>query len=592
MKKLNIYNKIILPGCVAVVGMLSSCSAFDDFLTVYPTDKITGEQFWEDKADLESAVSACYTQLTSTEMCQRLFVWGEVRSDNFLPRTSEDQNIVDMMNANLLPTNSWFDWSSIYKDIGNCNLVINKGPEIVAKDASFSEGDWLPIEAEMKALRALDYFYLVRAFRDVPLNTKYSDVDEGARDPVPQTSSQAILDYIISDLDAVKDNGMTNYGNDVDNKGKITKTAIYSILADAYLWRASKNTPTDSAAKYPGKAAEDYQKCIDCCDVVIADLLAQFTREHETNYYGYTNTSLTPLPLYLPFSTGRLEDIPYNKIFGDKNSLESIFEIEFSSGSSAYNPAVAKFLGGYNSGTLAPGILSPSSVFTEVADQPESSNPFSKTDLRMFETFKYSTGAISNFIKYIATSVTTGDGTNVANPNNSVTYGGYRQGLINKVSYCDANYILYRASDIILMKAEAMACLYPSGDSRLEDAFNLVKAVFDRSNPMLPTTYELQFDNYSVPSDLLALIMRERQRELYGEGKRWFDLVRFAMRNGSTTSMLSLLGAKYGSNVSAIKAKLATMNSLYNPVYKEEMKANTALIQNPAWIQNESAVKN
>jgi hypothetical protein len=25
------------------------------------------------------------------------------------------------------------------------------------------------------------------------------------------------------------------------------------------------------------------------------------------------------------------------------------------------------------------------------------------------------------------------------------------------------------------------------------------------------------------------------------------------------------------------------MNSLFNPVYREEMKVNTALVQNPAW---------
>ena len=58
MKKIGIFNKFILPGCLALVGLFSSCSMFDDYLTVYPTNQITGEQFWEDKNDL-TAVLAC-----------------------------------------------------------------------------------------------------------------------------------------------------------------------------------------------------------------------------------------------------------------------------------------------------------------------------------------------------------------------------------------------------------------------------------------------------------------------------------------------------------------------------------------------------
>ena len=50
--------------------------------------------------------------------------------------------------------------------------------------------------------------------------------------------------------------------------------------------------------------------------------------------------------------------------------------------------------------------------------------------------------------------------------------------------------------------------------------------------------------------------------------------------------------AKYMSIYDSIKAKLATINSLYNPVYTDELKVNTALVQNPAWITDETIVKN
>ncbi|MDD7251414.1 MAG: RagB/SusD family nutrient uptake outer membrane protein [Prevotellaceae bacterium] len=593
MKKYNIYNKIILPGCLGVLGLLSSCSAFDDFLTVYPTNQITGEQFWEDKADLESGLFACYKQLTTTDFSRRLYVWGETRSDNVIARNTSNQNLVDLMNANLLPDNSWYDWSSIYKEIGFCNLALSKGPEVVAKDASLSQDDWLPMETELKTLRALSYFYLVRTFREVPLNLSSSDTDDGVRNPVPQSSAEAVLTYCINDLESCKDHGMTNYGNSVDNKGRITKDATYTLLADMYLWRAAKNSSADSVAKYPGEAQADYQKVIELCDAVIANKIAEYTREHETNYYGYSDASLTPLPLLL--NVGQTDDISYNSLFGTKNSLESIFEIEFSS-TGGYNKIVPYFMGYYVNGKYsnANAILQASAIFNEISDQPnDDADVFSKTDLRCFETFYRSdswtsTSALSAIIKYVAGGVNTSESSDITNTSNCrVTYSSGRT-----EDYCDANWIVYRASDVLLMKAEAIACLYAEGAPELEEAFNLVKAVFDRSNPSITAIDEIKYEDYETPSALLDLIYKERQREFYGEGKRWFDLVRKAEREASTTNAVALLSSKFTSNSSSIKAKLATLPSLYSPIYRDEMKVNTALKQNPVWTSNETSSRN
>jgi len=109
MKKIGIFNKFILPGCLALVGLFSSCSMFDDYLTVYPTNQITGEQFWEDKNDLTAVLASCYRQMLSSNVAQRMLVWGEVRSDNFILNSESNEDILNIMNANLLPTNGWFD---------------------------------------------------------------------------------------------------------------------------------------------------------------------------------------------------------------------------------------------------------------------------------------------------------------------------------------------------------------------------------------------------------------------------------------------------------------------------------------------------
>ena len=126
----------------------------------------------------------------------------------------------------------------------------------------------------------------------------------------------------------------------------------------------------------------------------------------------------------------------------------------------------------------------------------------------------------------------------------------------------------------------------------MRDGFRVAKAVFARSNPMITDEDDLKFENYNTGQALEEFVLRERQREFFGEGKRWFDLVRYALRQGNTSKMLNILTLKYSTNASAIKAKLATINSLFNPVFESEIKVNTALVQNPAWITDETIVKN
>ncbi len=591
MENNGIYKKLILPCCIALTGFFSSCSMFDDFLTVYPTNQITGEQFWEDKNDLTSVLASCYKQFTTTDVSRRMFVWGELRSDNFILKKEDNENIKNIVNANLLPTNSWYDWSSFYAGIGYCNLVLSKGEEVIARDPSFTESDWKPIAAECKALRALYYFYLVRAFRDVPFNVKSTDVSEGARDPMPQVRSQEILTYLINDLEGCKDDGMLDYGSSVFNTSRITKNAIYTILADLYLWRACKNASPDSAAVYPGQSQADYAKVVEYCDYVIKDKLHEFQEERES-YYGSRDATKLPLPLYASQTMGRVSDIPYNELFGNKGSLESIFEIAYD-GTSTPNNLVTYFYGGVKDGNVEVGYVGGSNITQTLDLKPDGGkNIYCQTDLRAVENLMYDGGSTSTetfqVIKYIASQVEVVDGTNVRKKtdngsSSNVNYSGRRSS-----NSMDANWILYRVSDVILMKAEAMACLAEDGSPELEEAFNLAYAVLDRSNPLIETKNKLKYSAYGSASLVLDFIMRERQREFFAEGKRWFDLVRMALRDNTTQKMLNLLTAKYATNASAIKAKLATLNSLFSPVLKDEIKVNPALVQNPAWVVDET----
>lgn len=592
MKALYIYKKVILPVCISVVGLLSSCSAFDDFLTVYPTNQITGEQFWENKTDLESVLFACYRQMASDAMGERMFAWGELKSDNFdLADTSSD-NLVNLMTANLLPINSWFSWASFYKLIGYCNLSLSKGPEVLSKDNSFSEGDWLPIQAELVTMRALSYFYLVRAFRDVPFTVDANDTSVGATDPMPQVPSEQILTYLINDLEAIKDNGMTNYGNDADNHGRITRNAIYTLLADIYLWRASKNSSPDSIAVYGDQYRDDYAKCIECCNYVINAMNYKMNEQGVSHFgKGDGNTPELPLIVMEPRSTAFTS---YNEVFGSKNSDESIFEVQYGN-SPNDNETLNYFFGGFSGSNITGARIQRSTVFEEVSTTEVENEgvTFYKSDYRLGQTFYYApatngTTIPINIVKNLASGITVNSAASTRDDMTTrgcFTYSGTRPH--NNIA---ANWIVYRASDPILMKAEAMAALSSFDASYLASAMLLTKAIFRRSNPTIQAN-RLNF-SYGTQSEVMDYILRERQREFIGEGKRWFDLVRLAYRSGDTSRLLNILSMKFAGGSNAIKAKMATMNSLFNPVYREEMKVNTALVQNPAWGDDNTSERN
>lgn len=638
MRTNKLINKFFVAGAMLLCAGMTSC---EDFLTVLPTDRITEDDFWKTKADLDAVRSAAYVQMSQTGVTSRILYWGELRSDNLTQNDMKQTNVELMRKAVLQPTNNMFDWAPFYTGINYCNKVLENG-EVMTKpgaevDPSFRRGDWLPIKAEMIAMRALYYFNLVKAYRNVPFVTHSVSTDaEAVRSKSHAMPGEQILDILIAELDSAKNFAALDYSSINNRKGRFSKRSIRALLADIQLWRACmiKNIAAKGDKPYRVNAEtndtvfltqadlntqsnELLKSVITNCDAILADIQKDYEKDliEDPSMAGdkERNKDFPYLGFIRKFTTRGVPDLVYSNVFGLKNSrYESIFELQYD-GVNSKNNAINDNFGKYESGMFKPSLMVGSAEMTSSAES--NINPergFGKCDIRLVQTFAYNTATAqrSPMHKNTAKEITIPDLTHVGNQE-FLTQPTYRGGDSQ-----DANWPFYRLTDIMLMKAEAIARTLPSDcqipeknkmnnltaeQKQLIEGFNLVNSIFKRCNPGLTTSdpvvsgidRELQCDrmndkmksnNTQRTTDLLKLVINERQREFVGEGKRWYDLVRQCEATGDVAETLN----SYTAMSKDVKNRLRGIYAMYVPIYSEELKVNGVefgggLVQNPVW---------
>ncbi len=580
--KNNIIKTLVLG---AAVAMTCSC---EDFLTIYPTDRVVLENYWKTKTDVENVVANSYRKMIQSAFTDRLVVWGELRGDNVILGNNPSDNVKNIMEANLLAENGYNDWSHFYSIINNCNIVLKFAPEVMNEDPDFTQGDLNVTRGEMLAIRALCHFYLVRTFRDIPL-LKEAMIDDSQNLYQAQTTPLEALDFILEDLYEAEGLVMPsgNYPSMADNKGRITKNAVRAMIADALLWKAA-------FAQYAAKGDDQgvkqyYTECIAFCDSVLNDQMRYVLKYEEDNKIKSEGKVDEVYPLeHQPIkNTGNATylDLPYYKVSYLGNNLrESIFELQHSGVVDGANYSLPLFYG-YD---YKVGQLSAPRYIVETGTE----GIYKPTDYRRVSNFYIQSSGEVDMYPIIKGSYRYASGTidkpeypssNKLTANSNSTDGHSDK---DRRYFSNANTIIYRTSDVMLMKAEALAhrndTLVP-GNQDLRKSFELVKAVYYRSNPYKVTNADSIKYTADAPA-MQELVLEERQRELAFENKRWFDLVRKALRDGQTNDMLDILvDHKYETNQKAIRSKMAAMDCLFFPIYQREIETNPLLKQNPAY---------
>lgn len=623
--------------CLVLYSLLSTTLVSCVDTIILPDDKTVEEDFWQTKAQVQSMINGAYTAMASETVQQRLIIW-QCRSDELNVNTSLSISDLNQYDSNNIQTdNRHNSWGALYSVINTCNLVISKSESVMSIDPNYLEGDHNNTVAQMKALRSLCYFYLIRAFRDVPLVLEpYKESSQELN--VGQSPAGVVLDQIINDLEEVKNFALAtdNVTSDVQKYGCFTRNSIYALLADCYLWRASIN-----------HQLTDYTRCVELCNMV-RDARRNSKRKNVNNQLDDDGFMLNNYRNYFaPFVSG--------------NNNESLLEFQFSDNTALCNAyfkskMTANAKPWFYTNSYYSSIKKNSAIGLNVNVFNQMHDGDVITDVRGFESvYNFNNGAEDEVLvrKYVAQNIM---GDVVFDAPVSRPYTGYKN-----------NWVVYRTTDVMLMKAEAMVQIAKmqheeikdavsrlSTASSLSDSLSIANNVYSKvqsiSDNLVTGMRQVQIVNTRAQKDGISSydslqykfsgqkaetsefvksvanyvasldktcedleleVMNERARELCFEGKRWFDMLRYNYRHISGVNyntmlvdladnqasnyegLLTLMARKYTNrNGSALVANLKTEPYLYLPVLKSEVEVNAKLRQNPAYKDRATAEKN
>jgi hypothetical protein len=333
----------------------------------------------------------------------------------------------------------------------------------------------------------------------------------------------------------------TSSDSDIQPLAKSSKTDVYNqVIAD--LKYAADNTVISYSTLADNKGRvnqytantiladaylwnEDYQNCIDACNKVISS------------------------GNYQLFPAGTLQFDWYNSVFFQGNSVEGIFELQFYA--QKLNPFYDMFVGNKTAKEFkaADFVVNGELFGTDIVD------PLNHDIRGSGVSMSEGTGSILKYTVY-------------ATPTTTFTH-----------------WFLYRYSDVLLMKAEALTWLTPGNVANANTAIAIVDNIRSARHALANVNgLSISAPDPTVTLDVSNYVFNERQREFAYEGKRWFDILRNAKRNNyaNINILLNIVSASaQPAKQQSVINKYKDTRSHYLPIYTKEIQYNSLLVQNP-----------
>ncbi|WP_036878189.1 RagB/SusD family nutrient uptake outer membrane protein [Xylanibacter oryzae] len=519
MKKI-IYTMIL------AAGVFSTTACVDE-LDQTPHTEITSGDVYTSAANYKSVLAKVYASYviagqekgggnkdiattSGYDYMRCYFNMQECGTDEMASTWLEGDKVKDISYLTWDASDPWVSdtYYLIYQTIDYANEFLrNATDDNISK---FSDSDRALIKqyrAEARFLRALSYYHAMDLYRNIPFVTEKDEV--GSFTPPRYTSSQ-IFDYIESEL---KDIDGDLLDRSEAEYGRATKGAAWTLLAKMYL----------NAEIYTGKAR--YSDCITYCNKVIGDgysLEGDYSKLFNADNQKRTNEIIFPLSV----------DATHTVSWGATTYIVC-GEVD---GNSSENP-------------LTYGVKSAWSMFRL---RGELTSLFASGDKRaMFYTKGQS--------QYLDTGIDT--------QTNGYLMTKYRNLLdndsvaSNTASYgASIDFPMFRLADVYLMYAESVV---RGGDG------GSIGTALGYINKLRERAYGSTDGDVKTTDLTKNFILDERARELYMEGTRRTDLIRYGKFTTSDYLWQWKGGVKDGKAV----------NSKYNyyPIPQTELTANPNL---------------
>ncbi|KAF5055485.1 SusD family protein [anaerobic digester metagenome] len=241
MKKIDILNII---KCIPLFFMIfisfwfSGCVSLDK----EPLDSLSTNTFWKTENDAMLALTGVYKVAGGIKQ-SNFDVWSQLACLYLFEATTDngfekDNQVTDFNNGSLASTYGPVEslWANTYTHISRCNNFISNIDNVQMNPNKLAE-----IKAEVKVIRAYDYFNLCFYWGDVPFATQVLTVNEANN--IQRTAKSEIIDFVINELEEAIPHLPISRKD--DEHGRITKGGALAILGRVLMsekrWEDAKN---------------------------------------------------------------------------------------------------------------------------------------------------------------------------------------------------------------------------------------------------------------------------------------------------------------------------------------------------------------
>lgn len=491
---------------------LFSCN--DDFLERPPLDELTDENFWESELQVKNAANGCYWALIGKDLPINIL---EGLSDNapWYIMTSWRQIGSGLYGSDFSLLNTRF--RDYYRQLRRCNHFLYNYQRATSVDPVILE----QYAAEVRFLRALIYFQLTTFWGDVPFVTEPVNAGDEAM-TAPRTPRETIVDFMLEELADAAEKLPPYIEPGTNNFGRISGAAAKAFESRVALQNKRWERARDAAKEVmpggkfayhqlysTGRPNQDY---FDLFTFVGRASRNASNKEAILSYvynFELSNPTRHNLSRELQVPDQIIRFNPTKSLVDSYLCIDGlpIDKSPLYKGNGTYTPAYSAYDSVFvnRDPRLKQSIIYPGyDKWNGRVDGRGTTNPnedASKTNI--FRSPKFNN-----------------DG------RGAVTYTGYyalkyaEPSKVPVYNQDDNDIIIIRYGEVLLNYAEAMYNLGNLNQSVVDETINLLRNRVGMKKMILS---ELEANGL----DLKAELQRERRVELFMEGHRWLDLIRW-----------------------------------------------------------------